>query len=272
MTRRAVVVAAIGFAALGVAIACGDVPTLPFGVAYITPIQLPSPSVAVGDTMRDSLGVARPLRVFALGRDSTDTISNVTLRFILTSLRTGARITDEGYLIAPDSLVTLRLVAQVTDGTPTSDLKLQTPELSVDVVPLADSIAATSTAGDSLQALPLVRALSATVTGIGPGATRGPVGGIRVRYRVSQVFPSSVGAEGRYYLTNDANAVIRSDSTTAIDTTTASGVASRSFVGIRSATGGADADSVVVTATALSQRGVPLRGSPARFVIRIRKS
>lgn len=270
--RRAVAVAATAFVALGAALACGDVPTLPGGVAFITPVLLPSPTIAFGDTMRDSLGVAAPLRVYAVGRDSTDTIAGVTVRFILTSPRAGATIDERGYLVAPESLAALRLVAQVTDGTPGSALRLQTPEVTIEVVPRADSIARSGAVIDTAQALPIApRALSVTVTGVGPGGTRGAVGGIRVRYRISQVYPAGIGAAGRYYLLAEGGSVLRPDSTIALDTTGSNGVASRSFVGVRATDGGADADSVLVTAAALSQRGTPLRGSPARFVIRFRK-
>jgi hypothetical protein len=270
MRRRALTTLA-AWLALGIALACGDVPTLPGGVAYITPVLLPSPTVAFGDTLRDSTGKVAPLRVFAVGRDSTDTITDVTLRFILTSLRTGATINENGYLVAPESLTTVRVVAQVTGA---AGLQLQTPEITIDVVPLADSIAPTTaaSAADTAVSLPIPpRVLSATVTGVGPGGTRGTVAGIRVRYRISEVYPAGISATGRYYLVGDGGTVLRPDSTVAIDTTGSNGVASRSFVGVRAVDGGANADSVVVTATATSQRGVPLRGSPARFVLRFRK-
>ena len=35
-----------------VALACGEVPTLPGGIAYISPVILPAPAVALGDTLR----------------------------------------------------------------------------------------------------------------------------------------------------------------------------------------------------------------------------
>lgn len=266
MRRRAASWAAAAIiAALGVAGACGDVPTLPHGVAYITPIRLPSPSVAYGDTLRDSLGRAAPLRVYAIGRDSADTIRDVTLRFLLTSLATGATIDTNGFLRAPDTLATLRLVAQVTDG---SSLRLQTPEITIDVVPRADSIAQGNAAGDTLQALPVVRPLAVTVTGVGPKG-RGTVSGIRVRYRIAAVFPSSVPTASRYYLSDDAGGVLRPDSTIAIDTTSSSGVASRTFVGLLAPGGEANADSVLVEAS--GPEWMKLKGSPVRFMVRIRK-
>jgi hypothetical protein len=53
------------------------VPTLPGGVAYISPVILPSPAVAFGDTLRDSLGVVTPLKLYAIDNEG-DTIPSVT--------------------------------------------------------------------------------------------------------------------------------------------------------------------------------------------------
>lgn len=270
--RRAVQVAALAMGTMAVVIACGDVPTFPLGITFITPIVAPSPSVAYGDTLRDSLGRAAPLRVFAFGRDTTDTIRTVTVRYLLTTVDTGAAarttIDRDGFLVADSVLRTLRLVAQVTDGTSNSPFRLQTSELSIDVVPRADSIRRT-TSTEIAGTLPIIAPLSVTVTGIGP-AGRGVVSGIRVRYRIVATFPA-LPLAGRYYLTDDAGNVLRPDSTVALDTTNASGIASRSFFGLAALDGGANADSVLVQAEASSHANVPLRGSPVRFVVKPRR-
>lgn len=270
--HRAVRAATLVLGAAAIAVACGDIPTFPAGITFITPIVAPSPSVAYGDTLRDSLGRAAPLRVFAFGRDTTDTIRTVTVRYLLTTIDTaaGARTTidRDGILVADSILRTLRIVAQVTDGTSNSPFRLQTNELTIDIVPRADSIART-TSTEIAGVLPLVAPLSVTVTGVGP-AGRGVVSGIRVRYRIVQAFPA-VALAGRYYLTDDAGNVLRPDSTVALDTTNAAGVASRSFVGLAALDGGANADSVLVQAEAASQANVPLRGSRVRFVVKLRR-
>jgi len=264
--RGTAVAGAFG-AALAFALACGDVPTLPGGVAYITPIQLPSPSVAFGDTLRDSLGHAAPLRVIAISRDST-VITGLLVHYVLTSVNSGASVDNAGFLRAPDSLATLRLVAQVTDGTASGTLQLQTPEVSIDVVPLADSMARSGTLPDTALSLPLLQALQVTVFGRGSSA-RGPVGGIRVYYHVAAVYPGTVPAKGHVYLSDDQGGVLRADST-AIDTTSSSGIASRNLVGVV-ATDGTTPDSVAVEASASSQKGQALTGSPVRFIVRFRK-
>lgn len=271
MTRRAVQAAAGAVVALALALACGEVPTLPGGVAYITPILLPSPSVAVGDTLRDSLGRVAPIRIIALGRDSTDTIRTVVRRFVLTSLNTGALLGGDGILVAPESLLTLRIVGQVTDGTGKGALQLQTPEVTLEVVPLADSIASVPTVRDTAKVLPPITVLPVSVTGTGPRGVRAGVGGIRVRYRIAAVYPASPATSRPYYLADDANNVLRPDSTIALDTTSSSGAASRAFVAPAVGDAASLPDSALVEVRALSQRGVALRGSPVRFVIRIRR-
>ena len=268
MRRRGVELAAAAVAALGFAFACGDVPTLPGGVAYITPILLPSPSMAFGDSLRDSTGKVAPLRVVAVARDSS-IVTGVLVSYLLTSLNTGASVTNDGIVRAPDSLGTLRVVAQVTDGTSNGALQLQTPEVTIDVVPLADSMAQSGTlpATDSLLTLPLIQPLQVTVSGVGP-STRGAVSGIRVYYRIKAVYPASVPVIGHFYLADELG-VLKRDSTQAIDTTSSAGIASRSLIGAAS-TDGSVVDSVLVEASASSQKGVPLTNSPVRFIVRVK--
>ena len=117
-----------------------------------------------------------------------------------------------------------------------------------------------------------------SVTGIGPrgvragvGGVRTGVGGIRVRYRIVAVYPASPATARPYYLADDGNNVLRPDSTIALDTTSAGGVASRAFVAPAVGDAATMADSALVEVRASSQRGVELRGSPVRFVIRIRR-
>jgi hypothetical protein len=270
--RRARGVVLLAAGAVGAAaFACGEVPTLPLGIAYVTPVLVPSPSVAHGDTLRDSLGRAAPLRVYALSASGTDTIRSVALRFLFTGAHGNATIDGSGYLVAPDSIETLRIVGQVTDPAG-GGLQLQTPELLIDVVPAADSLAAKPTArADTTYSTPLLAPISVTVTGTGPGGVRGPVGGIRVRYRIVGAWAAGAAVANRFYLVDDQNAILRPDSTLAIDTT-AAGLASRRLVGISAPAGAASTDSVTVEVRAWSQRYVELAGSPLRTTLHFRSS
>ena len=267
--RRAVGATCAGMLAAVIALACGDVPTNPLGVNFISAVITPSPSVVFGDTLRDSLGRAAPLRVFAFGRDSADTVRNLTVRFLFTAVDTAAspaRIDQDGFLVASGRLQTLRIVGQVTDGTPGSPLRLQTTELTLDVVPRADSIA--RTAGRDTTGTGLVDTLSVTVTGVGPDG-RAPVAGLRVRYAIVGVYPLGATTAARFYLADDQGRVQGRDSTHALDTTSTGGIASRIFVKLLAPPGQPNPDSVVVEATATSHANEPLRGAPVRFTLRV---
>lgn len=270
MPRRRTLAAWGAGATLAALLACGQVPTLPLGIAYITPVLTPSPTVAWGDTLRDSLGQAAPLRVYAIGKSAGDTIRTIALRFLLTSLHSGATIDASGFLIAPDSLETLRVVAQVTDGSGGDALQLQTPELALEVVPRADSIAATIRT-DTLFRTPIVLPLAVAVSGTGPTGLRAPVAGIRVQYHIVRSYPALPAIGRRFYMVDDQTGVLRPDSTFAIDTT-AAGVGSRRIVGIAAPAGEAPTDSVVVEVRAWSQRHVEVTGSPVLFTLRFRSS
>ena len=69
----------------------------PPGVFAISPLLLPSPGMVVGDTMRDSNGVAAPLRVIGFTA-SGDTIAGTTAAFV--TLDTFAHLSGGATLVA----------------------------------------------------------------------------------------------------------------------------------------------------------------------------
>ena len=240
-------------AAGAVAIACGEVPTLQDGIAYITPIQLPLPAVAAGDTLRDSLGRAAPLRVRAFTRDSQE-ITGLTVTFVPTALPSNVRIDDDGILVADDTVRSVQLVGRIGD-------RLQTTVATLLIVPhpLAMSRPAGDAAGDTAIALPALRRLPVTVSGTYRGQVT-PVNGILVRYRIDSLRPA--GLAGRAILTNAVGTPQRPDSTTAVDTTQSSGNAERSVL----VPAGTGVERVYISASARRLRdGTPLEGSPVRF-------
>jgi hypothetical protein len=82
MSRRArAVVAVLLTAAAGVAAACADLSTDPAVPASIELGPLAFPSVAVGDSLRDTLGVAQPVRAI-LRNVSGDVIEEAPVRFL----------------------------------------------------------------------------------------------------------------------------------------------------------------------------------------------
>jgi len=239
-------------AAVVVVIACGDVPTSPDGIAYITPIVLPSEAVAAGDTLRDSLGRVAPLRVYAIG-DNGDTIS-ATPTYLVTNLPPGVTISASGIVVAFDSLRTVNIVARVGE-------RLQTTPASLYVVAQPDSAAKTGTV-DSLALAQPSSPLQVTITGRHRG-TRVPVRSIIVRYQITNVFPLRAVDPKEFFFANG----VRGDLTSAVDTTDQSGIASRSVT----SSVALGVHSVVVLATATSLRGARLGGSPVRFVLPVKK-
>lgn len=252
--KRHVLLAGVLVAAA--ALACGEVPTLDEGIAYISPIILPAPAVAVGDSLRDSLGNVAPLRIEAFGRND-EPLPDPQATFLPTVVPAPISISEEGIVTASDtvtSVKTMQIVGRVGS-------KLQTTAVSLLVVPQPDSLGRTS---DSLKtvALPALDTLRVTVTGLTRAGTRVAVPGIVVRYRIAGVYgPGKDTATA--ILTLEGRTVSRPDSTMAVDTTDASGIASRTLV-----VAGEGLDSVVVFVRARSLRGVPLRGDSLRFILR----
>jgi hypothetical protein len=243
-------------AALGLA-SCGDVPTLEQGIAFISPVQLPAPAVAVGDQLRDSLGNVAPLTVIAYDRDG-NVIPGVAVTFVPTQLPAPATVDPTGFVTAHDTVTavqTIQVVGQV--GT-----RLQTPPASLLIVTQPDSIAR-STPEVQTASLPVIDTLGTVVTGLNGQGQRVAVPGILVRYRVTGVYPTA-SATANVVLTA-GTVVSRPDSLFSVDTTRATtGASSRTLV-----VSGTGVDSVVVLAWATSLRGARLRGDSVHFVLRV---
>ena len=242
-----------------VALGCGDVPTLQDGVAYISAVELPLPAVAAGDTLRDSLGRVAPLRVRAFGRDSQE-ITGLEVRFLPTVLPAGVTIDANGVLVARDTVGSVQIVGRVGD-------RLQTTIATLQIVREPTTIARPSgdATGDTALALPALRAIPVTVTGVYRGSST-TINGIIVRYRIDSLRPRSLPS-GSAILTNAAGAAFRPDSTMAVDTTKSGGTATRSVL-IRA---GGGVQSVFVSASARRLRdGTPLAGSPVRVEVSVK--
>ena len=94
--RRAAALAACGAAVAWLA-NCSELGGPSGGVYSISPLLLPSPSMVVGDTMRDSAGVAAPLRVVGF-TESGDTVRGSAATFI--TLDTNAHLVAGTVLVA----------------------------------------------------------------------------------------------------------------------------------------------------------------------------
>jgi hypothetical protein len=250
-----------GAALVVIGLACGEVPTLPGGIAYISPVILPSPAVALNDTLRDSLGVVTPLKLYAID-NAGDTVTTVTPLFVVTTVPGPSVHLTPANLAIGDSVRTAQIVGQV--GT-----RLQTPPASLEVVRQPDSLAASAGTSARFPA-PSAGAVTSTVP-LGASVTSPPFGttgragvkAIIVRYAVTRIFPASASIpDTTLVLIDDAGRFLLPTGRFATDTTDPAGIATRQLRAIP-----LGFDSVEVTATANNLRGIPLRGSPIRFVV-----
>ncbi|MDQ3949791.1 MAG: hypothetical protein M3282_05550, partial [Gemmatimonadota bacterium] len=124
-----------GVFAAGVALgACFELSSPPSGLSSISTVELAWPSVVVGDSLRDSEGIAVPLRVEAFDGDGR-LVTDAQVAFI--ALDTGLSVTPSGFVMGERQRTSpARIVAQVRRG---GDV-LQTPEIRVDVVPRPDTV------------------------------------------------------------------------------------------------------------------------------------
>ena len=259
MIRR-IVAPLVTIAAL-TALACVDM-SAPTGAASISKLLLPSPSVVVGDTMRDSTGAVAPLRVIAY--DGKDTpISGLATAFFITDTAKLAHIANSNLLVG-DKQGSVRIVGQVTGVqttaepvpvtiAPTKFALATTPALpDTLVVPYAGN-------GDTTSTSTGTQAIAVTLKGAGDTASLGFV----VKYALVSA-PATVqgSAKPAVFIGPDASKI------SPVDTTDASG-ASRSVI-VKSGLladaalqGGTKVDSVVVLISTF-YKGKPVPGSPIR--------
>lgn len=253
---------AVGAVAVLIAAAtgCTEINAAADHVAALEFTVLPSPAIVAGDTLRDSLGVAAPLRALAFN-GAGDLVPDAAVQYI--ALDTGLTIGPTGLVVAQRRSGSVPIVASAG--------AIQTKAVELKVARAPDSVAASGKLRDTVDyVLPDVASTNTSEPLGVKVLTRDTTGGIlttqgwRVSYqaffRGSAVVPGDTSA---VFLVGDG--VQR----TTLDTTGADGVASRRLrvrpIGITQAA----TDSVVVEAT-VRDRGAPVRGSPIRFVILIR--
>ena len=204
------------------AAACFGVEAPPGGIASISQVQPPSPSVVRGDTMRDSAGAAAPLRAFAFAQ-SGDTIRGLVPRF--TALGTALHIANESFVVGDSVRDSVRVVADL--GSTSSPI--QTPPLGIPVTvppvristPAADTTRIEwtfdPTSVDSLQWSGTTDSLTLTLLGPGDSA----VVGFIADYAMTPL--AARGAAPAAFI-----APVKTRAPRPTDTTDASGVVARS--------------------------------------------
>ena len=240
-------------------LSCGEVPTLEQGIAYYTPVLLPLPAVAAGDTLRDSEGHAARLRVRAFGRDSQE-ITGLEVTFVPTTLPADVTIDTAGFLVARDTLRSVQIVGQI-------EHRLQTSAATLQIVPEPSAIGrGDDGTADSAYAVPAIKALPVVVTGVYRGVTT-PVNGIIVRFHIDSVQPAGLPPGSAILALTTGGGVLRPDSLSAVDTTKSAGNASRSVL----VPAGSAVKRVFISASANRLRtGQPLEGSPLRFTLELK--
>jgi hypothetical protein len=253
-----------GMVAAGAAlVACFELSSPPAGLSAISPIEAAWPSVVIGETLRDSTGAVVPLRVEAFDGDG-NVVTDATVLFI--ALDRGLRVDPDG-VVHGDSVRTspVRVVAQVRRG---GDV-LQSPQLTLDVVPRPDSVSPAHR--DTLDPKTFQLADAAPVTSdpltvtvlsrTAGGSAAAPVRSWIVRYEITGA-PVGVNGQRTAFFTG------RGSATVAIDTTDASGVANGLTIVFHQALLPTrfGLHHVEVQAT-VRERGSHLAGSPVNLVV-----
>lgn len=232
-------------------LACTDIPTGADDVLSIEINTLPSPSVVVGDTLRDTTGAVTPLSVTAFNYRN-EIVEDVPARFRALDRR--IRIDSvTGILVADTAGATPSRVLATFDGF--------SAFLTVPVSLRPDTVIGQN-ARDSLS-----YSLTDTATNIS-----NPLG-----VRVLHGLTTTDSAVSSYRVTFDvtpqsdtvlATLVIDGTSRSRVDTTDATGVASRRLrIDVSRITSAVD--SVIVMAN-VRYRGQHVRGSPMRLVLKLR--
>lgn len=238
---------------IAIVTACSDINTDPHSVASIALDTIPFPAVVAHDTLRDSLGIARPLHATAFNPQG-DRLTGVAITYLVAD--SGAKVGPTTGIVVGDTAraTPVRIVAEAGG--------LQTMPDTIFVVPAPDSVVAVNPA-DTLtyslrdSTLNISTALTVKVLHRNGVATATPVRGWLVSYSI--VSPSDtlvaqlVGDNGR---------------TAHVDTTAADGTAGRR-VRIRPGQLAAANDSVIVNAM-IRVRGAPITGAPLRFVLQVK--
>lgn len=244
-------VIAIAAAALVGFSSCTEIPTSESAVLSLTFDSLPAPAVVLGDTLRDTTGRAAPVSATVYNFQG-NVVTNPPLRF--QALDRGIRVDSIAGFIIGDSLrETPARIAITVDG-------LQATRL-VDVTLRPDTVIAVNERDSLLYSLvdttknfspPLAVRVHHSLTSLDS-----VVKSYIVSFAIASP-PDTLLA----MLVNDAGKSSR------VDTTDTSGQASRR-IRLTPARLTALTDSIIVQAT-VKYRGVPVKGSPARIVLKVK--
>ena len=230
--------------------ACTEIPSGANDILSFQFDPLPSPSVVFGDSLRDSLGVVRGITLKAYNFSGTE-IPDLPVTF--RAVDRGIRVDSVTGVVIGDSVRTsARVVANLgaLSGTVTIAVS-QKPDT------VRGSNAFDSLAYSVIDTLNISSELSVRVLTYTPVAADSSVGSYIVSFRVASPADTALAK-----LVNDNGA------RSTIDTTNSSGIAGRKIkLDVTRLTN--LVDSVIVQAF-VKYRGVNVRGSPARLVLKVK--
>ena len=249
------------------AVACADVSNSPTQVASLEFVRVPVPAIEIGDSLRDTLGIAVPVRAIARSL-SGEEILDAPLRY---TARESLLVIDSlsGHVV-PDSSMRpgeVNVVARFADAlqiatrlriTRRPDTAFRTDTASLRLTPGAIG----QTAVDSNSVAIEVRVQGPDTTG-----TRVGIADWLVRFAVVQPANPGNDTTAAVFLIDDNARPSRFDTTAS-----ATGLASRR-VRVRESlfpAAGVSEDTVVVEA-AVVRRGQPVAGAPIRIVVPVRR-
>jgi hypothetical protein len=255
------IVAALAFVAGIIGIACVDM-SAPEGPASISVLQLPSPSVAVGDTMRDSNGVVAPITVTAFDGAGNPIQADVQL-FITDTLKF-SHIGANNVLVG-DSIGETRLLGQVGKlPTVVSAIPVTyAPTQLVPGVPPPDTIKAPFAADSAAS-----RASSAVTVRL-LGSNDSGSNKMIVHFQLQQAPGSRNPISPAVFLTNDAGKPLAVDTTDNRGTASIQVVVISSFLADADLLAGKKIDSAVVLAIA-KYKGLNVARSPLKITVPIK--
>ncbi|HTE47585.1 MAG TPA: hypothetical protein VK636_20245 [Gemmatimonadaceae bacterium] len=235
----------------------------PKGAASISVLQLPSPNVVVGDTMRDSLGVATPLSVIAYDANNAK-LADITALFFISDSSHTAHLNGGSVLIG-DKLGSVQLVGQVGG--------LQTPPVLVPVTVAPTKFAGVPIKPDTALFVPISTdsatsvgsfALAATLKGDTTAALS-----FVVKYTLSKAPQTKPGSPPAVYLSDIPGHISAVDTTDATGATRSLVVNSLYLADPKLLVDGADTAVVIIST---SYKGVPVSGSPITVVLPLKAS
>ncbi|MGH7618415.1 MAG: hypothetical protein ACREPM_14435 [Gemmatimonadaceae bacterium] len=243
-------------------LACVDM-SAPKGPASISNLKLPSPSVVVGDVMRDSTGAPAPLTIVAFNSAGVPTTA-ANAEFFITDSTKAAHL-NGGTLLAGDKIGATIIIGQLGN--------LQTSSVTIPVTYLpfkmvhAGTDSALTAAATSDTSVNTFANLMLTVT----SAEDSGSAGIVVQYALLHAPPSVTNAaHPAVFIADNSGHIATTDTTQATGTSTRRLMVFPALLAEEAALlGGTTTDSAIVEARA-SYKGALLNGAPVRFVIPIR--